>query len=310
LKTATLIYNPFAGGGSKRRREHVRQAAQILERQGLIIRAVETSGPGSATRLAAESAANGDDLVIVCGGDGTINEAFNGLAPGNTPLAVLPGGTANILAKELRLPHHPVRAARSLSSWQPRRVGLGVATPVRNHASASGREPSRRYFACVAGIGFDAHIIRRLSNELKLSLGVAAYVLEAIRQVFQYSFPLFLARDGHAAYTASFAVLQRSRLYAGWLHLARRQGIFQPDFSLSLFPSPNRWRYFVYATAALARLLPREVKRLDLSSVCLDPREPRDAIDYELDGELAGTLPVKFEFVPDALTLLMPPPRP
>lgn len=279
----------------------------MLREDGLAIRPVETTGPGSATHLAREAAANGDDLVIVCGGDGTINEALNGLAPGHTPLAVLPGGTANILAKELRLPHHPVRAARQLAAWKPQRVGLGLATEYSGQVSGPVPGAGRRYFVSVAGIGFDAHIVRMLSNDLKLRLGVAAYVIEAVRQVFRYPFPLFRLMNGNEEYAASLVVMQRSRLYAGWLHLARRDGIFQPDISLSVFPSRSGGRYFLYSAAVLARLLPGDVKRIDSTLAVCEPRSAGDAVYYELDGELAGKLAAKFEFVPDALTLLMPP---
>ena len=306
MKTATLIYNPYAGRRPKRRLRQVQQAAAILRDSGLALRQIETTGPGSATGIARDAAANSDGLVIVCGGDGTINEALNGLVPGKTPLAILPGGTANILAKELRLPHHPVRAARQLASWTPRRTGLGLATGYSCHASERSPQSAGRFFVCVAGIGFDAHVIRLLPDHLKLSLGVTAYVIEAIRQVFQYPFPLFRVVNGKHERAASFVVMQRSRLYAGWLHLAPRHSIFQPDLSLSLFPSPNRWRYFLYAAAVLARGLPGDVERLDSVLVRCEPRSPTDAVYYELDGELVGKLPARFEFVADALTLLMP----
>jgi diacylglycerol kinase (ATP) len=307
LKTATLIYNPFAGGRPAHRHHQVRQAAAILRDSGLAVHLTETAGSGSATYLARAAAENGDDLVIVCGGDGTINEALNGLAPGKTPLAVLPGGTANILAKELRLAHHPVRAARQLAAWKPQRVGLGLATESSGPLSDALSASPGRYFVCVAGVGFDAHVIRMLPNDAKLRLGVAAYVMEAFRQVFEYPFPLFQLLNGKREHSASFVVMQRSRLYAGWLHLARRKGIFHPDLSLSLFPSPSRWRYFFYAAAVLAHLVPGEVKLIDLASAAYEPLANGDPVYYELDGELAGKLPAKFDFVPDALTLLAPP---
>ncbi len=307
MKTATLISNPFAGGWPARRQRHIQQAATILRDAGLAIRLVETTGLGSATHLARQAAANADDLVIVCGGDGTINEALNGLAPGKTPLAVLPGGTANILAKELCLPHQLVRAARQLALWKPQRVGLGLATEYSGRVAETGPGTGGRFFVCVAGIGFDAHIIRMLPTQRKFSLGVVAYIIEAVRQVFQYPFPVFRVVNGKREHPASFVVMQRSKKYAGWLQLARRGGIFQPDLSLSLFPSPNRWRYFLYAAAVLAHMLPGEVEQIASTLALCELREPSEGVYYELDGELVGKLPARFEFVPDALTLLMPP---
>ena len=81
-----------------------------------------TPGPAMAREMALAAAADGFDVVLVCGGDGTINEVINGLAYSQVPLGILPGGTANILAHELRLPLNPVRAARLLAGWTPRRI--------------------------------------------------------------------------------------------------------------------------------------------------------------------------------------------
>ncbi len=262
--------------------------------------------------LAQAAARRGFDLVLVCGGDGTINEVINGLAPSPIPLGILPGGTANILAKELRLPHNPVNAARQLLGWSPRRIALGRARwvgaqspPENGHRSA---EACFRYYASVAGIGFDAHIVYKLSSKLKGDFGVAGYVLEALRQLVRYSFPKFSWRlDGHE-YQGTFAVVHRTRLYAGWLHMAPTADLFSPRFAVCSFPSRSRLRYLVYALAVLAR------QHLRLSDVTLHEGTPVDCspgdsstpVRFELDGELVGTLPVTFEIVPDALTVLMP----
>jgi len=189
LKKTTLIYNPVAGRKPEKRERQIREAAETLTAVSIDLTLAATTGPGDATNLARRAVAEGAELVIACGGDGTVNEVLNGLVPGNAILGIFPGGTANIIGKELRLPHHPVRAARQLPKWKPRRIALGQAS-WRDADNPPGI--ARRYFISVAGIGFDAYIIHKLAWSFKISWGVAAYVVEAIRQALRYSFPPFV----------------------------------------------------------------------------------------------------------------------
>ena len=100
------------------------------------------------------------------GGDGTINEVVNGLAKSETALAVLPGGTANVWAKEARVPKDPAKAMRVVLDGEPRRVDLGVA--------------NGRYFLLMAGVGLDAAIIPRVNPWLKRRAGALAYILAGV----------------------------------------------------------------------------------------------------------------------------------
>ncbi len=99
----------------------------MLRQAGLNVELAPTAGPAMAHDLARNAVAKGADVVFACGGDGTINEVVNGLAMSNVPLGILPGGTANIVARELRLPLSPVRAAHQFRNWTPRRIALGHA---------------------------------------------------------------------------------------------------------------------------------------------------------------------------------------
>ncbi len=307
MKHSTLIFNPIAGSRRARRGRQIREAAELLQTAGIAVKLAETCGPGSARELAQAAASQGDDLVLVSGGDGTINEVINGMVPGKVTLGILPSGTANILAKELGLPHDPVRAARQLPKWSPRRIALGQATwPAGTLAPIS--KVQRRYFLSVAGIGFDAYVVHKLSLAWKMSLGVGAYLGETLRQALRYSFPPFICRVEDREIPATFAVVHRTSRYAGWLHLAPRAKLFEPQFSLCLFQSRHRARYFLYAAAVLTRqhLRLRDVELLESQKIDCQAVNPGTSIYFELDGELAGELPTTFEIVPDALTLLAP----
>ena len=272
-----------------------------------------TAKPGAAADLAKEAAGQGKDAVLVCGGDGTINEVVNGLAGSTVSLGLLPGGTANILAREIGLPLDPVRAAAELRSWSPRRVPVGKATWWPAEASSDGAATQKdlvsRYFVTVAGIGYDAHVVYKLSLRMKTVWGVAGYVMEALRQVFRYPFQGFCCRmDDGPERIATFAAAQRARNYGGWLHLTPGARFFDEGFNLCLFKSRNRARYFLYAALVLGRqhFLLGDVELVQGRKLCCAAQATGETIRFELDGELVGMLPATFEIVPDALTLLVP----
>jgi diacylglycerol kinase family enzyme len=251
--------------------------------------------------LARASVAAGAEAVIVCGGDGTINDVVNALALGSYPLAILPGGTANIAAKDLDLPHDPVAAARELTHVRPCRIALG-------RVSWHTAEPRSRYFLSIAGVGFDAYVVHSLPWELKSAFGVAAYCWEAVRQAWRHAFPRFVCRNGTSEWRATMGVFQRTERYAGWFHMAPGASLFSERMKLCLFAGRGLWRYSLYVAAvALKRHAAlHDVRLVEGSPVTCSAEEPRKHIYLELDGELAGELPATFDLVPDALTLLLP----
>ena len=101
INDALLIYNPTSGRRRHRRFLEVEQAARILKDAGISTELAPTTARASATSIARQAVEQRRGMVIVCGGDGTINEVVNGLAGSRVPMALLPAGTANILAKEL-----------------------------------------------------------------------------------------------------------------------------------------------------------------------------------------------------------------
>jgi diacylglycerol kinase (ATP) len=307
LKNATLIYNPIAGRKPQRREREIRKAAAAIEDAGIAVQLAPTTGPGAAEELARAAANRGRELILVCGGDGTINEVINGMTPSQATLGILPGGTANIIARELGLPKSPVQAARRLPFWSPHRIALGR---VNWFAAAAGEapQPRQRYFHSVAGAGFDAHVVYKLATTFKLAWGVPAYAWEAVRQALRYNFPPFVCRVDSQVHTATFAVIQRTKRYGGPLRLTPNAEFFEPRFELCLFSSRRFTRWVAYITAALVRQHHRlrGVQMPQGLQVVCEAVEPGTPIHFELDGELVGTLPATFEVVPEALNLLVP----
>jgi len=292
FRNAALIYNPLSGRLRWKRQRDLDRATHLLDAYGIRIVRIPTTGAGSATALAREQVAAGRDLIIACGGDGTVNEVVNGMAGSRVPLALLPAGTGNVLAKELGLPWDIWRAAEYIPAGEVRRIALGRA--------------GERYFICMAGVGVDANIVYRLSVKTKLSLGMLAYWIESFRQLLEYEFPLFSVRVEGQSFQAALLIVSRTKNYGGPVQLTRRADLFSDEFEVCLFQRRNRFLYLLYFLALQMGLLERfrDVRFLRTRRVEAQPGEQR--IQVQVDGELAGALPMDFVIVPEALSLLVP----
>jgi YegS/Rv2252/BmrU family lipid kinase len=163
-----LITNPAA---SRTRTAVVGQIEGVFHRAGWQIDSVVTTGHGHARDFAAEAVAQHVDVVAVLGGDGTIMQAASALVGTDVPLGILPGGTGNQLAGNLRLSLNPVRAARALIDGAPRPFDLGRLE------SASGVH----HFAVAGGAGIDARVMASTASVHKRRWGQLAYVATTLK---------------------------------------------------------------------------------------------------------------------------------
>jgi len=240
----------------------------------------------------------GVDLILVAGGDGTINEVVNGMAHSDVPLGILPGGTANVLASELRIGKTIQRAAESLCHCVKQRVALGLLT--------GGVEDAQRYFLLMAGAGLDADIVYHLDPGMKDALGKVAYWIGGFRKLGR-RLPEFTVEAEGRVFRASFALASRVRNYGGDLEIAPTISLLDDEFELVLFEGDSSARYLKYMLGAVIRRLPGMKgvtilrTRKAAFSACADAR-----IHLQLDGEYVGLAPARVETVPNALTLLVP----
>jgi diacylglycerol kinase (ATP) len=188
IQNALLIHNPNAGNGGHGRRTMLDEARRIFAACGIQTDLAETTKAGDATEIAQRAHVEGRHLVIACGGDGTLNEVVNGLAGHQNghrvPLALLPGGTANVLAKELNLPWDIPSAAEVLVRGVVREIPLGLATPLNEPAKT-------KYFLSVAGAGPDGMIVYSIDLDLKARVGILAYWLQGEYEAFRYKYKRF-----------------------------------------------------------------------------------------------------------------------
>jgi diacylglycerol kinase family enzyme len=269
---------------------------KILRDAGRSVELFATPGPNRAGELACAALDSGCDLILASGGDGTINEAVNGIAGSNATFGVLPGGTANVLANEIGLATRPDHAAKQLLHATPVRIALGLL-----------ERPGlpRRYFLLMAGIGLDARIVYNVDPDLKNRLGKLAYWHGGFSQL-GLPIPRFRVSVNGAEYCASFALITRVRNYGGDFEIARRVRLTDNDFEVVLFRH-NRFPDFVrflggVITNRLAATDGVVIERA--TSVTASPGDER--IHIQTDGESMGLLPTSVAIVPDALTLLIP----
>ena len=294
-KNVHIIYNPMAGT-IIRHHGRFQRAVGALREQGHGICLVPTTHPLHATQLAAASVASDVDLIVAAGGDGTINEIINGMVGSRTPLAVLPCGTANVLACETGIPRSPEEAARALPTWRPNRVALGVLQPTG---------APTRHFLLMAGAGLDAEVLRHLDQAWKNRAGKLAYWLAGLLMATK-RLPR-LRVSGAAATATSFALASRVRNYGGDLSIAVGAHLLRDDFELVTFRGSTSLPFLAYLGAAVVGWTAKVpgVAVAGASHLRCEPLNG-DRVGVQVDGEPAGNLPADIDIVPDALTLLLP----
>jgi diacylglycerol kinase family enzyme len=284
VRRGLLVYNPAAGG-----RDRTAQIAAVAERargRDVVLSLLATEGPGHATRLVAERLADGPDLVAVAGGDGTIAEAASALVGSDVPLAILPAGTTNVLARELGLGKSPEEAAEFLAS---------TATRTLTTWPSAGRTS----LLCT-GVGFDARVMSNVNPTLKRLFGRAGFSLTATYEWCRYEFPPIevkgLAADG-APFTrrATFVLAANTRKYAGDAILSPFADPGDDLLDLVLFTSRSRIDllnfYRLLPGGKAAQLGVRGVERFPVRSFTARSQAGYE-LEVQVDGDRAGMTPV------------------
>jgi diacylglycerol kinase (ATP) len=312
MRRAALFYNPLSGRRRERRLADVRAASAVLHRAGVEAIAEPTRGQADAAEQARHAIAAGCDTIFACGGDGTAHDVLQGMVGSHAALGIIPLGTANALAHDLRLPLSAVGAARALLTAKPRRVALGRV----EYTDLEGNRGSR-FFTVAAGVGVDAHLFYKLNPLVKGHLGMAAYYAKATRLWLTHPMEKFAVEvaqkngQGSAAEVSQLLAV-RIRNFGGVLReLAPGASLDRDDLRMVLFRTSSRWAYLQYIIRGLVGAQ-WQVGGIDLvHSLKIDCQPLLEAVAdsrifVEADGELLGTLPATISIVPDALALLVP----
>lgn len=297
IRRILIIYNPTAG---RRRLHRLQGTLEELRAQGVDTVLSPTGAPGDARALA--RTVTEVDLVAAAGGDGTINEVLNGLmaarAAGRNvpPLGLIPLGTANVLAREIGLATDPASIVatllgKTILQFRPGRLVQGKDI---------------RYFAMMAGIGFDADVVSHVDLRRKRLLGRGAYAMASAGRFFDHTPRLFgLSVDGIPERAAS-VIVTRGRHYAGAYIVAPEAKLARPQLHVCLFARPDRWAVLRYGLALLANRLPNAAhyrvvpaQRVEIGG------GSGDAV--QADGDIVGALPLVVDVAEWAIPLKVPP---
>lgn len=273
----TIVFNPVAGN---RRRGLLDDVVTELDRLGWKISVNGTTGPGSATNLAAQAAMLGEDVIVAAGGDGTINEVVSGMWTTGIPLGVIPMGTANVLAVEMNLPRRADAIARSISLGETRRLHL----PTVNDAT----------FLLMVGAGFDGAVVGAVTTPMKRRWGKIAFVLQGLRRIaYGPAASLNVSADG-TAYRAEWVIVTNIAHYGGAYRLAPDAAPGDASLTAVIFKRAGRLDLpGHFARLGLGRLAhSRHVELVPASRVEItDTDTSLRPSCLQVDGDSAGTPP-------------------
>ncbi len=293
-----IILNPISGAGKGRAYGPV--VAAELRRRGHFVDILETRRRGDARRWAGEVA--GWDGIVVIGGDGTVNEVVNGLPGGaEVPIAVLPLGTGNVLAKELKLARRPEGVVKLVEDWNVHWMDCG-----RIDSGPVGDEAKIRRFLMMVGSGFDAEILHR-HHVRRGRMTQFTYFIWGFSTVFDYVAPRIVVEvDGRVVEErATFVVASNVREYGGPLvftqHARHDDGLldvmwFRGRFARDVFRI--LWAGMMRHALEIGDTGYATGKRVVLSST--------DRAPLQVDGDPHGFCPVELGIDPAAIPVLVP----
>lgn len=295
MPRALVITNPAAARTKPRT---VREVRDVLRRGGWQAEIVATGGPGDARRLASEAVAAGLDAVAVFGGDGTTMQAASSLVGTDVALALIPGGTGNLLAGNLRIPFSPSRAAEVLVRGVSRRLDLG-------RLDASG---AHHYFAVACGAGFDARIMAETPSALKQRWGVGAYIATSLRLISEIRSHRYHIRVDGVDYEANAAVVLVANCAEVLPPILRFGDGVRPDDGLldvvvlradSLADGVQAiWHFLRRAEGPDSRIGHVRGREIHV--------ETDAAVPVEMDGDIGGLTPFTATVVPGAIRVMVP----
>lgn len=250
----------------------------------------KTRSKGDATKEAKKSGTY--DIVIVAGGDGTINEVINGLAGSKVKLGIIPIGTGNVFAKELKLPINIHKICNIIKKTKTRVYDLGKA--------------NNNYFLLCCGIGFDASVLKEMNPLIKKILGVFSYPVYAIKRLVNYNAPLIYVRANSKKKKGFFLIVSNIKEYAGLFEFSPDANPYDGKLDACLFEYKIKFFRIIkelIKVKSKLKLKPQDVLHYQFENIRV---ESDSKVLVQTDGEIIGTTPVDIKVVPKAISIIVP----
>ena len=287
-----LIFNPVAKRASERK---IKAAYRLLKSKGYEVEIISTKYKGHAEVLAIEAIKGSPALVIAAGGDGTFNELVNGIAGSEIPMAILPLGTTNVLAKELDIPENVEGAIEIAVGRTPKKISLGKIM-ITHHSSLI-----TRYFILMAGIGFDGEAVFGINETIKKFSGKGSYIFSGIRTLFRFNPGELTLLINGKSYSGYSTVIGNTAKYGGHFKITPDARLTEPILYVCIFKGKKRLdilRYF-FGVLKGSHLQFKDVEYLKAKIV-----EIQGNAHIQIDGDYFGMTPAKVEIIPDIVRLV------
>ena len=279
------------GGHRETVEEIIEVVTEKCERAKIKLDVEITKYPKHAIEIA-RGARDKYDLVIVAGGDGTINEVINGIANSRTTLAIIPFGTTNVFALELGIPLGVKEASELITKGKKIEIDLGYAET---------KEESR-YYSMVLGAGFGALVTKDATSEFRKKWGGLAYPILGTKHLMTYKWPKIYVKHPSTS-TGYFVIIANSRLIWGEHQIADAASMTDGLLDLVIIDRKEWWSkmdlFFSLYAGRQNKFLPKEYRQIKEARVY-----SRSKIMVEVDGEMIGSAPVEVKVVPKALSVI------
>lgn len=315
-----VIGNPVAGRGAAGR---IARAVDIIKSRGFNVRLMLTGKKGDAELFSKEIFKDQSEmpdtqllpLIIAAGGDGTYNEIINGIAYTGIPMAILPLGTTNVLARELDIPEVMEKALDIALGGKVQNVCLGKITlsphpPLGKGWLKGGKEGqgginqssvAARYFLLMAGIGFDGEAVYGIKSRIKRYSGKGAYIWSGLKTFMLWNpDKLTFNIDGKLCEGYS-AIICNAAKYAGHFKVAPDAKLNEPYFHAFIMHGRKRRDLIRYVSGIIRG---NHLKFSDMTYLKAEKIEINGNACIQIDGDYFGKTPATIEIVPDALKLV------
>jgi diacylglycerol kinase family enzyme len=318
-----LIYNPQSGPAVVRR--ELAHVVAWLTSQGCEVVLHETSAPLEATDLARDAARREVDLVVAVGGDGTVNEVASGLVHSDTVFGVLPTGTTNVWALQMKIPTlNPIGINSRLARLTSERdelpsllSSLGYYRSVLIDAARvllEGRtvqvdvgKANDRYFLLWAGVGLDAAVTINVSLEHKKAFGPLSFVGATLETLRDYPCcEVKLTLDGQPQYVnTALVIVTNIQLYAGTLPMGARACVNDGRLDVCVFRGEGVLNYVQHVLKVVSRqhVQDPEIDYMQASEILVESARP---LPVHVDDEPFAMTPVSIRVVPRSLRAIVP----
>ena len=293
-----VIFNPAARGNKAR---HFRR---YLDEIGGRAALKATAAPGDARRLAAEAIGDGFDVIAAAGGDGTVNEVLNGIgdakAFANVRLGVLPLGTVNVFARELKIP------LGIADAWEVLRRKREIQLDLPQVEFSKNGSTQKQYFIQLAGAGLDARAIELVDWSHKKKIGPLAYVIAGLKALRE-PMPKITAREnsgaGNHTFEGQLVLIGNGKLYGGPFDIFPQANLNDGILDVCIVPRTDfRMLISCLPSFLLRQRLPESmVKRFRAANFELSGEK---TAAFQLDGEGIGHLPAKFSMAPEKVRMI------